>query len=51
MEASRLETQSSNPQVMAVPTVMAMKNGKQIDKFVGFKNDDALDLFVDKLVQ
>lgn len=38
-------------QVMAVPTVIAMKNGKQIDRFVGFKDDDALETFIAKLIR
>lgn len=36
-------------QVEAVPTVLAMKNGKIIDKFVGMKDDAELKSFVDKL--
>ena len=36
-------------QVEAVPTVLAMKNGKIVDKFVGLKDDDGLANFVNKL--
>jgi len=34
--------------VEAVPTVIAMKNGKVIDKFVGLKDDADLESFVEK---
>jgi hypothetical protein len=37
-------------QVEAVPTVLAMKDGKIIDKFVGLKDDAALQTFVEKLI-
>ncbi|ESN91569.1 hypothetical protein HELRODRAFT_70377 [Helobdella robusta] len=37
--------------VSAVPTVIAMKNGKELDKFVGFKDDSTLETFVEKLLK
>ncbi len=37
-------------QVEAVPTVLAMKDGKIIDKFVGNKMDDELGSFVQNLI-
>ena len=36
--------------VEAVPTVIAFKGGKQIDKFVGLIDEDRLDAFVQKLI-
>jgi len=36
--------------VEAVPTVIAMKGGKVIDKFVGLKDDVDLETFVEKLL-
>ncbi|MBN3312094.1 THIOM protein, partial [Atractosteus spatula] len=36
--------------VSAVPTVIAMKGGDVIDKFVGIKDEDQLDTFVRKLI-
>ncbi|CAL8302434.1 unnamed protein product [Merluccius merluccius] len=36
--------------VSAVPTVIAIRGGSVIDQFVGIKDDDQLDSFVDKLV-
>ena len=35
--------------VQAVPTVMAFKDGKIVDKFVGLLDEDRLDSFVTKL--
>ncbi|MBN3298252.1 THIOM protein, partial [Amia calva] len=36
--------------VSAVPTVIAMKGGDVVDKFVGIKDEDQLDAFVSKLI-
>lgn len=36
--------------VQAVPTVVAMKNGKSVEKFTGLKDDTELGAFVDKIV-
>jgi len=36
--------------VEAVPTVLAMRDGKVIDRFVGLKDDAALESFVQGLV-
>ena len=36
-------------QVEAVPTVIAMKNGKIQEKFVGLKDDAQLESFINKL--
>ena len=36
--------------VQAVPTVIAMKDGKVIDRFTGVKDDADLETFVDKLI-
>ena len=36
--------------VQAVPTVMAVKEGKVVDQFVGVIDEDKLDAFVNKLV-
>lgn len=38
------------PQVSAVPTVLAMKNGDIVDKFVGIKDEDQLEAFLKKLI-
>ena len=35
--------------VQAVPTVMAVKDGQVLDKFVGLVDEDKLDSFVKKL--
>lgn len=40
----------SCPQVSAVPTVLAMKNGDVVDKFVGIKDEDQLEAFLKKLI-
>jgi len=37
--------------VEAVPTVIAMKGGKVVDKFVGLKDDAALETFIAKLIE
>ena len=34
----------------AVPTVVAVKGGKVVDKFVGLKDEDQLGAFVNKLL-
>ncbi|KAM4717379.1 thioredoxin, mitochondrial isoform 1-T2 [Anableps anableps] len=36
--------------VSAVPTVIAMKGGDVVDRFVGIKDDDQLDSFVSKVI-
>jgi len=36
--------------VQAVPTVLAMKDGKIIDRFVGLKDEADLETFVQKLI-
>ena len=36
-------------QVEAVPTVLAMKDGKIVGKFVGLKDDEELKSFVNRL--
>jgi len=36
--------------VEAVPTVIAMKDGKVVDKFVGLKDDADLETFIQKLI-
>ncbi|XP_060046912.1 thioredoxin, mitochondrial-like [Erinaceus europaeus] len=36
-------------EVSAVPTVLAMKNGDVVDKFVGIKDEDQLEAFLRKL--
>ena len=35
--------------MQSIPTVMSMKGGKLIDKFVGLKDDDGLQSFVSAL--
>ena len=35
--------------VQAVPTVLAVKEGKEVDRFVGLVDEDKLGAFVDKL--
>ena len=35
--------------VTALPTVVAVKNGKVVDQFVGVKDDDIIQAFVQKL--
>ncbi|XP_019370842.1 PREDICTED: thioredoxin, mitochondrial isoform X1 [Gavialis gangeticus] len=37
--------------VSAVPTVLAMKNGDVVDKFVGIKDEDQLEAFLKKLIK
>jgi len=37
--------------VGAVPAVMAVKDGKVVDKFVGLKDEDQLDTFIAKLMK
>ncbi|KAM6417808.1 thioredoxin, mitochondrial [Pluvialis apricaria] len=37
-------------EVSAVPTVLAMKNGDVVDKFVGIKDEDQLEAFLKKLI-
>uniref|UniRef100_A0A6I8RIB3 Thioredoxin, mitochondrial n=1 Tax=Xenopus tropicalis TaxID=8364 RepID=A0A6I8RIB3_XENTR len=37
-------------EVSAVPTVLAIKNGDVVDKFVGLKDEDQLDAFLKKLI-
>lgn len=37
-------------QVSSIPTVVAMKNGKTVDQFVGVKDEDEIQTFVDKLL-
>ncbi|XP_028934509.1 thioredoxin, mitochondrial [Ornithorhynchus anatinus] len=37
-------------EVSAVPTVLAIKNGDVVDKFVGIKDDDQLEAFLKKLI-
>ncbi|KAM4721987.1 thioredoxin, mitochondrial [Rhinophrynus dorsalis] len=37
-------------EVSAVPTVLAMKNGDVVDKFVGLKDEDQLESFLKKLI-
>lgn len=36
--------------VTAVPSVLAMKNGKVVDRFIGVIDDDKIKSFVDKLI-
>ena len=38
-------------EVQAVPTVVAFKEGKMVDKFIGLLDEDRLDAFVTKLHQ
>jgi thioredoxin 1 len=38
-------------EVQAVPTVVAFKDGKMVDKFIGLLDEDRLDAFVTKLHQ
>lgn len=37
-------------EVSAVPTVLAMKNGCVVDQFVGVKDDDQVEAFLNKLI-
>jgi len=37
-------------QVSAVPTVIAIRGGDVVDKFVGIKDDDELDSFVGRVI-
>ena len=36
-------------EVNAVPTVLGIKDGKVVDKFVGLVEDDKLEAFIDRL--
>lgn len=47
---SDLDTLVTSIQVSAVPTVLAMKNGDVVDKFVGIKDEDQLEAFLKKLI-
>ena len=38
-------------EVQAVPTVVAFKEGKMVDKFIGLLDEDRLDAFITKLHQ
>lgn len=35
--------------VTALPTVVALKNGKIVDQFIGLKDEDLIQSFVEKL--
>ncbi|XP_029446272.1 thioredoxin, mitochondrial [Rhinatrema bivittatum] len=37
-------------EVSAVPTVIAMKNGEVVDKFVGVKDEDQVEAFLKKII-
>ncbi|XP_018420212.1 PREDICTED: thioredoxin, mitochondrial [Nanorana parkeri] len=37
-------------EVSAVPTVLAMKNGSVVDQFVGVKDEDQVEAFLNKLI-
>ena len=37
-------------QVSSIPSVFAIKNGKTVDQFVGVKDEDEIQAFVDKLL-
>lgn len=41
---------SFNYKVNAVPTVVAMKDGQAVDRFVGLLDDDKIRAFVGKLL-
>ena len=38
-------------QVEAVPTVMAMRNGVTVDKFIGLKDDDEISAFIRTVIK
>ena len=38
-------------EVQAVPTVVAFKDGKKVDEFIGLLDEDKLDAFITKLHQ
>ena len=37
-------------QVSAVPTVLGIRDGRPVDMFVGVKDDDALEVFIKKVI-
>lgn len=38
-------------QVSAVPSVLAMKNGKVVDKFVGLQEENRIESFINGLIE
>jgi thioredoxin 1 len=50
IDIDELSDLAMNYGVEAVPTVIGMKDGKVIDKFVGLKDDADLETFVQKLI-
>jgi thioredoxin-like negative regulator of GroEL len=40
---------SLSSEIRSVPTVVAFKNGRKVDQFVGLIDEDQLDAFVQKL--
>ena len=49
VDVDEQESLASKYDVTALPTVIAVKNGKVVDQFVGVKDDDVIQAFVDKL--
>ncbi|NQX83503.1 MAG: thioredoxin family protein [Mycoplasmataceae bacterium] len=37
---------SGEHKVMQVPTIIAFKNGKEVDRFTGFKSEEDLNKFI-----
>jgi thioredoxin 1 len=46
VDIDELPELAMNHNVGAVPSVLAMKDGKVVDKFVGLKDDDQIDKFI-----
>ena len=42
-------TQTTSSSTSAVPTVIGLKNGEVVDKFVGLVDEDKLSAFISKL--
>ena len=49
VDIDELDYLALDHEVKAVPTVVAYKDGKVVDKFVGLLDDDQLDAFISKL--
>lgn len=51
VDVDELDTVAGQYNVSAIPAVFAIKNGQVVDQFVGLKDDDQLDVFIEKLIK
>lgn len=49
VNVDKLDELAAKHQVKTIPHVVAYKNGKVMDKFIGNKDDDVIDEFINKL--